>query len=91
MRPSTRVVRRPLEGLDAVEVGDVGRRQAAGGHHHKARPELATVCVQAPLAAGIVPVDLRDRRLEADVAAQVVAVGDVVGVAEDLGLAGVAL
>ena len=77
------------EGVEAGPVGAVGRRQPAGRHHAEAGAQLlAGLGVDDPGVGGLVEGHGGDAGLEADVAAQVVAVGDVVEVALDLGLGG---
>ena len=78
-----------LEGVQARDVGDVGRRQAAGRHDAGTRPTIASPSsvrtVQRPVALVEVARAVT-RVLERDVAAQVEPVGDVVEVAQDLRL-----
>ena len=90
--PRAGVVRRPLERVGAGDLGRVGGAEAAGGHDDEAgRHVVALVGADAPGAGGLVEGGGRHLRLELDVLAEVEAVGDVVGVGEDLGLRGVAL
>ena len=75
------------EGVEARPVRTVRGRQPTGGHHAEAGAELlAGLRVDDPGVGGFVEGGRRHPGLEADVPAQVVAVGDVVEVALDLGL-----
>src|SRR3546814_8917089 len=86
------VVAGARERLGAGDLGDVGGRQAPGGHHQELRAELvAPVGGGGPTTGAVVVGGADDLGVELDVAPEVVAVGHVIGVAEDLGLGGVAL
>jgi hypothetical protein len=70
----------------------VGARQATGSHDQPARGRLLPVAgPEAPEAGSLVEDRSLDAGGELDVAPEIEAVGDVVQIAEDLGLAGVAL
>ena len=92
VRPAAGVVRRALEAVDAREVRRVRRRQAAGRHDaERAETSVAALGRDRPAPRRLVEGGRGDARVELDVAAQVEAVGDVVEVAQDLGLRRVAL
>ena len=86
---------RPLPGVEeaaavvahALELGGVGRREAAGRHHDESRCDLlARVGGDPPRRGRLVEVGTDHPGLERDVPAQVEPVGDVPGVLQDLGL-----
>ena len=90
--PLAGVVGRALERRRAGDVGRVGGAQAAGGHDHEAsRQVVALIGLHPPGAGRVVEGGRGHLGLELDVLAQVEAIGDVVGVREDLGLRGVPL
>ena len=98
MRPVAGVIGRPLELLEARDLRRVGRRQAAHGGDDEPRGDASRraggagpLGLDLPDAGGLVERCPGDARLEAHVAAQVEAVGDMVCVAQQLGLGGVAL
>ena len=92
LRPVAGVVAGAREGVEARELRRVGRGQAARGHDAVGcRHAGAVARSPAPSGPGLVEGRRLHARVELDVAAQVEAVGDVVGVAQDLGLRGVAL
>ena len=92
VRPQCRVQRRPAEGVDARQLGTFRRREATGRHQHEPRRgPVTTVRGHLPAAGDVVPHGVGDSCVELDVAAQIEPVGDVVGIAEDLRLGGVAL
>ncbi len=81
-----------LEAVGVLDVGDLGRRQASRRHDEAAAGDLvARARAHSPRRGGLVPRGLLDAGGEADVAAEVVLVGDVLQVPEDLGLRGVLL
>ena len=96
-----------LEGVDALDVGDIGRRQTAhrgyevlGGNQIGVGTGGSVVVVDVvyrgsaadvPAAGVVVEGRLGDLGVELDVPIQVVALGHVLGVAEDLGLARISL
>ena len=84
---------RALEVLEARDVGHVGGRQAAdGGDQERARTASRRPRSRTRQQLGrLVVARAGDARVEADVALQVEPVGDVVEVAQDLGLLGIAL
>ena len=82
----------PREALEAGDVGDARNREAARRHDQEGRGDArAVVGGDRPAIAGFVEHRLDDARAEQEVAAQVEAIGDVLEVAQDLGLGGVAL
>ena len=98
MRPVAGVIGRALEILEAGNLRRVGRGQAAHRRDDEARRDrfgragcASLLGLDLPQVGGLVEDGLAHPRLEAHVAAQVVAVGDMVGVAQQLGLGGVAL
>ena len=88
--PAPGVARGPLEVVDALEVGHVvGRQQADGGDQELTPDAVAVIHRQFP-AGGLFIVDAGGHvGVEADVAAQVELVGNVVEVALVLGLSGI--
>src|SRR4030095_7801276 len=92
MRPVTGVIGRTLEVRQAGNLGRVGRGETAQCGDDETRDDaVASIRFDGPGMRSLVEGGLGDARLELDVAAQVEAVGDMVGVAQDLGLGGVAL
>ncbi len=97
MGPQAGVEALPLEAVTPRDVGQVGRRQAAGGHHQEAGARLVHRCVvralraHLPLVGGLVVVGRQHARLEADAVTQPEALGHMLGVAQDLRLGGKAL
>ncbi len=92
VRPATGVVGVALERVDALEVGDVRRRQAPGGHDEElGRYVIADIGGDRPALGRLVEHGRLDPRVELDVAPQVEPVGHVTRVLEDLGLGRVAL
>ena len=93
VRPAAREVRLAGEAIGALDVELLGHRQAARGHHvgdgrrSRRRRSVVTVHRDAPSSQR----RRSDTRREADVLAQVVLVGDVLQVAQDLRLRGVLL
>ena len=90
MGPPAGVVRVSQETLAALEIREIRRRQASGRHDQEGcRCRLAGVRGYQP------PVFVEDRAchagIEGDVPTQVEPLGDMVGVAKDLRLTGVAL
>src|SRR5262249_23820231 len=92
VRPARRVVRLAAEAVDALDVDRLRQGKAAARHDVEAAPDgVAAVGADAPPArVGGPGRRLRPRR-EADVASEVVPVGDVSQVAQDLRLRRVAL
>ena len=63
--PARGVERLALEGLHALDAGELRRRQDAVGEHDEARPHgVAAVRGDGPAAAGLVPLGLLDGRVE---------------------------
>ena len=92
MWPNGRVVGRSAERVDAVDLWQLRRRQAAGRHQQELRRHLvAVVGRHDPVTRPFLEHRRVDARLETDVAAEVEAIGDMVGVAKDLRLRRVAL
>ena len=90
--PEARVMHLAREALETRDVGHAGNREAAGRHDQERGGEpLAAVRGHRPAVARLVEDRLGHARAEPDVAAEVEALGDVLEVAQDLGLAGVAL
>ena len=92
MRPAARVIGRPLEALLAFELrlvrqGQTARRHdaVAGGDH------VALVGPHRPSGRRPIERRLNDAGVEVDIPAQVISVGDVVGVFQEFGLRRVAL
>ena len=83
----------PAKRLEAREVGHLRGREAAGGHDAEARRHAVAAVGRRPSSGSAASSKTRGGHagLELDVAAQVEAVGDVVEVAQDLRLGGVAL
>ena len=72
----------PANSIDALDVGFLGYRQAARGHHDEAAADVfATVGADVPDRRRVLEAGLLDAGAEHDVAAQVELVGDVVQVA----------
>jgi hypothetical protein len=85
--PVARVIPRALEAREPLEVGDLRGGQAAGGHDAEARRHLvATIRAHRPPARPVVEDGRRHARGQLDVATQVEAVGDVIGVPQQLRL-----
>ena len=92
VRPLPGVIPAPLEGVEARDVRNVGRRQAADrGDQELRRQRLARLGAHAPEIRRLIVVRGRHAGVEADVALQVEAVGDMVEVAQDLRRPGIAL
>ncbi len=92
VRPLARQVGLAGESLRAGDVGVLRHRERAGRHHVVTGSDLvAGGGVDVPTRCVLVPDGAVDGGLEPDVTAQVVAVGDVVEVAQDLGLGRVLL
>ena len=98
MRPVAGVIGWPLEVFQAGNLRRVRRGQATHRGNDEARRDFfgraggaGLPRLDPPQVGGLVESGLRDSRLKAHVTAQVVAVGDVVGVAQQFGLGGVAL
>ena len=89
VRPASGVVGGAAEGVDPLDL-----RQPPGGQaarRHDAEPGgngIAPVRPQGPAAGSLVEVSRHNARAEAEAAAQVEAVGDVPGVAQDFRLGG---
>ncbi len=88
--PRSRVVPVSREVVEAQEVGDVRHRQTTRRHDQKARIDRALRRLHVPRPRRVVPRGRRDRALKSDVAQQIVTLGDVPHVREDLRLAGIA-
>ena len=92
MRPVAGMVGRPPELGEAVDLRRVGRGQAThGGDDEARRQPVALVRLDAPHVGSLVEHGGGNPGLELDVATQVEAVGDVIGIAQDFGLGRVAL
>jgi hypothetical protein len=90
--PLTGVVHVAAEALLVLEVRHVGAGQAAHRGDEEARIDaLARVGLHHPALTRIVEVRMLDTGVELDVAAEIEAVRDVVGVGEELRLRGIAL
>ncbi len=87
MRPEARVVRAPFELVEPGEIGLLRRRQAARRHDAEARRDgLALLCPDDPAVARLVEHGLGHTGRQADVAAEIEPVGDMVDIFQDLGL-----
>ena len=87
VRPARGVAALPLEGLDAVDARHGEGRERADGGDQEARGVGAAVLERdLPAPRLLVPVGRADLAAELDVAAQVELVGDLVQVAQRLGL-----
>ena len=87
MGPFAGVIDRPAEIFEALEARTVRCRQAADRHDTKLRAHLVTaVCLNAPALFNLVKSRRSHARVEHNVAAEIEAVGNVVGVGEDLRL-----
>src|SRR5216684_875209 len=90
--PAVRVVSLASEAIGALDVDRLRQGQAATGHHEKPAVDLVTRAGTDVPAAGLyIPGRLLHAGCEADVLAQVVLVGHVIGVGENLRLGGVFL
>ena len=89
VRPARGVERLPLESVDALDArqGRSGQR-ADGGDEEAGAMAAAVVQRHGPGAGVVLPVGGGDAAAELDVAAEVELVGDVVEIAQGLGLAG---
>src|SRR5580704_15942851 len=91
MGPLASVVPLAFERLEAGDLGDIGRGQAANGGDQKPRRDrLAGLSTHPPEIGGRVILRRCDAGLEADIATQVEVVSDVIEVAQDLRLLWVA-
>ncbi len=90
--PTGRVPRGPGKGADALDVGDVGPVELTAGEDHGVGLELLVarrgVEGEPPGAGGLVVARRAHGRAGTEVGSQVVAVDEVLGVREDLGLFG---
>src|SRR4029077_9833958 len=87
MRPFAGVIDRALEILAAFERDMVGRREAAYRHDAEfGRHAVAAIGRDAPAFVALVEGRRGNARVEQDMPAQVEAVGDVIGVAQNLRL-----
>ena len=92
MRPVAGVIDLALEFLQPLDIGHPRIRQAAGGEHDVFCGDgLAVGCRHRPAVGALVEGGAIDAGIELNVGAQIKAVGDVVGVFQDLGLRRVAL
>ena len=92
VRPGAGVMAVAAEAGEAREGGNLRRRQAADGHDAEAgRGAVAAIRLDRPAVRRLVEGGGGHARVELDVTAQVEAVGDVLDVAQDLRLGGVAL
>ncbi len=91
VRPFAGVIRRAGERLGALELRLVRHREAAGRHHAIVCGEArAVIRLDDPRVRGLVERRRHHARIELDVAAQVEAIGHMIGVAQQLRLCGVA-
>ena len=88
VRPAAGEVHLAREAIGALDVDLLRHRQAAGGHDVEAARDLVARgrCARCHAATAVVPHCALDPGRELDVAAEVVLVGDVLRVAEDLRL-----
>ena len=87
VRPFAGVIDRPAEVVHAREDRAVRRRQTADRHDAEfCRDPVAAIRLDQPAIGVLVEGRRRDAGIEHDLAAQVEAVGDVVGVSEDFRL-----
>src|SRR5881275_891781 len=87
MRPASGEIDRPLEILDAVDLRRLWRRQTAGGHDVIAAGYARTVVGdELPALTRVIPVRRRDLGAEADVATEVITIGDEAEIAQDFRL-----
>ena len=87
MRPFAGVIDRPAEAVHALEGRAVRRRQTTNRHDAEScRDAVATIRLDQPAIGVLVECCRRDAGIEHDLAAQVEAIGDVVGVGEDFRL-----
>ena len=87
MRPAAGEIDLPLEVLDPIDLRRLGCGETAGGHDVVAAGNgRAIVRRKLPAFRGFFPCCRRDLGAKADVAPQVVAVGDEAEVAQDFGL-----
>ncbi|MHC2404108.1 hypothetical protein ACVMGC_008652 [Bradyrhizobium barranii subsp. barranii] len=87
MRPAPGEIDFALEILDTVDLGRLRRGEAACGHDVVAAGDRrAAAGGELPALSRFVPFGFGDLGLEADVAAQIVAVGNEAEIAQDLGL-----
>ena len=88
----TGVIDLALEIGEALDIGHPRIRQAAGGEHDVfCRHGVAVGCDHLPRIGAFVEASPIDAGIERNIGPQVEAVGDVVGVFQDLGLRRVAL
>ena len=87
MRPAAGEIDLALEVLDTIDLRRLGRGETAGGHDVIAAGySRAIVGREQPAFRGLVPRRRRDLGVKADVAPQIIAVGDEAEVAQDFGL-----
>ena len=87
MRPAAGEIDLALEVLDAIDLRRLGRGETAGGHDVVAAGYgRAIVGRELPAFRGLIPIRRRDLGAKADVAPQIIAVGDEAEVAQDFGL-----
>src|SRR4030081_1782620 len=87
MRPAAGEIDLALEVLDAIDLRRLGRGETAGGHDIvAARYGRSIVGREQPASRGLIPGRRRDPCAKADVAPQIIAVGDEAEVAHDFGL-----
>ncbi len=92
VRPVPGVVAVALEGIEALELGQVGRGQAPRRHDAvPGRGAGAVAGLDDPASLRFIEYRRRHARVELDVAAQVEAIRHVVGIAQELRLRGIAL
>src|SRR3984893_3007086 len=87
MWPAAGEIDLALEILDAIDLRRFWRREAAGGHDVIAAGDRrAIVGLELPALRGLIPIRRRDLGAKADIAPQIVAVGDEAEIAQDFGL-----
>src|SRR5258708_5081967 len=87
MRPAAGEIDLALEVFDTIDLRWLGRGETAGGDDVGAAGYTrASVGPEQPAFRGLIPVRRRDPCAKADVAPQIVAVGDEAKVAQDFGL-----
>src|SRR3954471_9327531 len=90
MRPAPGEIDRALEILDAVDLRRLWRGETAGGHDVMAAGYARTVVGdELPALAAVIPIRGLDLGAEANVATEVVTIGDETEIAQDFRLGGV--
>src|SRR6185295_20024613 len=87
MRPTTGEIDLALEILDAIDLRRLWRGEAAGRHDVVAAGNArAVIGDELPAPAGVIPVRGLDPGAEADVATEVITIGDEAEIAQDFRL-----